>query len=148
MQIILYCIAWTALMTGIVASAFRLGGFLEKYVASSALLAWLLSVAAAQRENNWAHPQTGLLVVDAAFLAALLLAAMRTSLLWPLVATGFQLCSVALHLAELIHPEEELGYLAALQIPSTAVIGVIFYGTVYLPLKSRHSKTTEEAGQK
>jgi hypothetical protein len=104
------------------------GSRLEKAAVVAAVIAWIASLLFADRSNNWTHPQLGLFLVDSTFLGVLIFIGINSNKIWPLVACGFQLCSVALHVANFIHPERRSAYLAALQLPSSAVVAAIFWG--------------------
>jgi hypothetical protein len=80
-------------------------------------------------DQNYNSPSIGLFAVDFFFFIVLLLVGLRTNNIWPLVACGFQLCSVSFHLAYLLHAEiPSTAYFVGLQLPSCAVIATIGFG--------------------
>lgn len=48
--------------------------------------------------HDWGGPEVGVVLVDLALLAALIVLAMRSRAFWPMWAAGFQGCAVAVHL--------------------------------------------------
>jgi len=96
--------AWLGIAVGWTVAAFALwkGGRAERLVAAGFLVAWLASPIL--RRGGWEGPAWTGLAVDGLFLALLLWVALRSRRYWPLFAAGFELLSVATHLARLIDP--------------------------------------------
>ncbi len=93
--------AWIIAIVGVSAFAVLRGGRVARAVAMANLGAWAASLLVENR-SNWLDPQWGVLLVDLAFLAALLFYALRERPTWLLFAAAFQLLSVLTHVAILI----------------------------------------------
>ena len=87
--------------------------------------------------SDWSRPEAGIILVDVGLLAALLLLALRSAAFWPLWATGFQLCAVAVHIVALISPSllpaayAETLALWAYPVLASLALGTWFEGEVH-----------------
>ncbi|WP_310497677.1 hypothetical protein [Sandarakinorhabdus sp.] len=88
-----------AALFGSVFMAWRWGGRDEKIAALGFLLATLATSLANQ--SQYAHTETGVLVVDLALLAGLLTLALRSDRFWPMWAAAFQLVGITVHVASM-----------------------------------------------
>lgn len=89
-------------MLGVCGFAILRGGNDERLGAVALAAAAILSPLALI--SGWSRPETGIILIDVGLFVALLLLALRSTAFWPLWATGFQLCAVAVHLVALISP--------------------------------------------
>lgn len=78
--------------------AFKFGGFDEKVAASAFVVATLASRLVQQ---NYAHTETGVLVVDFLLLAGLLVLALKSDRFWPMYAAAFQFVGSLVHVASM-----------------------------------------------
>lgn len=82
-------------MLGVCAYAILRGGRDERMGAIALAAAAVLSPMAVS--HQWGGPELGVIFVDLALLAALIMLAMRSRAFWPMWAAGFQGCAVAVH---------------------------------------------------
>lgn len=86
------------------------------------------------QSSDFAHTEVGILVVDAGLFAALGLIAIRSSAFWPMWAAGFQLGTLAIHLAAAKYPEMvPAAYAEALVIWSFPVLLTVAIGFLREP---------------
>lgn len=78
--------------------AFKFGGFDEKLAATAFVVATLASRLVQQ---NYAHTETGVLVVDFLLLAGLLVLALKSDRFWPMYAAAFQFVGSLVHVASM-----------------------------------------------
>lgn len=83
-------------MLGVCAYAVLRGGRDERLGAIALAAAAVMSPMAVN--HQWGGPELGVVFVDLALLAALIVLAMRSRAFWPMWAAGFQGCAVAVHL--------------------------------------------------
>lgn len=69
------------------------------------VIATLLTWIAQAMDTQWRQTHWPLLAVDAAYLVAVYIFALRSDRYWPLWITAFQLLTVATHLATIIAPD-------------------------------------------
>ena len=55
----------------------------------------------AANSNNYAHTETGVLLIDAVLLAGLVTLALRSDRFWPIWAAAFQLVGTSVHFASM-----------------------------------------------
>ena len=84
---------------GSAAMTWKWGGLDEKWASSAFILAALASNLA--NASRYGHTETGILIVDLALLAGLLLIALRSDRFWPMWAAAFQMVAVTVHIASL-----------------------------------------------
>lgn len=127
---------WIFVIFGSTGFALWKGGYPEKVVGAASFLAWLVSLALMNRQR-WLDPQFGVLGVDCLYLVLLLVLTLRTTRIWLLFATAFQLLGLVIHVASLIDPGvRTLAYLRGLTIWSYLVLFSLVVGT-WLQAKRR-----------
>ncbi len=77
--------------------AFARGRKDEKLAAGAMFTATIASPVALS--SGYTHPESGILIVDLALLAILVVLALRSDRFWPLWATGFHMVGTSIHLA-------------------------------------------------
>ena len=101
----------------------------DERLAATALLVGALASPILQ-SHSYASPEMGIVLVDIGLFAALLGIALVSKAFWPIWATGFQLCAVAVHLAAakspLMLPQT---YAEALAIWTFPVLAALILGT-------------------
>jgi hypothetical protein len=106
------------------------GGRDGRWAALMIISASLLSIPAAHLDRNWSRTELGLLTVDGALFLGLYLLALRSRSHFPIWMAGFQLVSVATHVATVFAPEftpriyRAMGSLWAVPITIAMVVGV------------------------
>lgn len=109
--------------------AFWRGGPDERLAATAIAVAGLVSPFAQTRA--YAGPEFGLMIVDVGLFFALAAIALRSRAFWPMWAAGFQLCSLAGHLAAAkSNAMVPAAYAETLIIWSYAVLGTLLVGTL------------------
>lgn len=81
-------------------AALWLGRNNERWTAVVLLVCAVASPAA--ETSEFAHPESGILVVDLLLLAYLITLALRSDRFWPLWAAGFQIVGTMIHVARLV----------------------------------------------
>lgn len=120
---------WAVAMFAVSAYALWRGGRAERLVAGANILAWALTVVV-QNRRDWLHPQWGVLAVDIAFLALLLVLVVRTTRNWVMPAAAFQLLAVVTHAAIMADKGVRAwAYLTALILWSYMVLFSLAAGT-------------------
>ena len=120
-----------AILVMAVASGIR-GEWPERAGVTAALVAWLTSVLVGQLSHTWTAPLSGVFGVDILLLISLFVIGATSSKLWPLLACGFQLCEVCLHVAFWLQPSLwSYAYYVGLQITSCAVLLAIGVGVAH-----------------
>ena len=79
--------------------AWKWGGLDEKLAAMGFVVATLASNLA--NTTEYAHTETGVLLIDLALLAGLLVLALRSDRFWPMWAAAFQLVGTMVHIASM-----------------------------------------------
>lgn len=123
-------VAWTVLLLGTTAVAAFARDRTVRLCAFGAAAGWVLTLIVARREGDWIE-QTGLFAIDLAVFGLLLTVGLRSDRLWPLVAAGFQLIGVALHVATLLMPADEpIALKVGLQVTSYGVQLTLLWAAV------------------
>ena len=81
------------------AMAWLWGGLDEKLASSGFILATLASNMA--NKTHYSHTETGVLLIDLALLAGLIVLALRSDRFWPMWAAAFQLVGTMVHVASM-----------------------------------------------
>jgi hypothetical protein len=106
------------------------GGRDERLAALALALAAVITPLAVSR--HWAGPEMGVVLVDGALFAALMYIAIGSRAFWPMWATGFQLCGLAVHLAAAMSPHMlPAAYAETLAVWSYAVVLTLLIGTLF-----------------
>ncbi len=114
------------------------GGNDERLGAVALAAAAILSPVALA--SDWNRPEAGIILVDVALLVALLLLALRSVAFWPLWATGFQLCAVAVHVVALVSPSLlPAAYAETLALWAYPVLASLAIGT-WLEAEAHHGQ--------
>ena len=79
--------------------AFKWGGFDERFAAGAFVVATLVSRLV--NHSGYGSTEMGVLMVDVALLATLLVLALRSDRFWPMWATAFQLVGTTVHVASM-----------------------------------------------
>lgn len=127
---IIFVVFWGIFLTiTSIAAKFR-GGWAEKLAAIVSVIGWIGSYfVVTYGSNNFAGPDNGLFAIDVILLFFFAFIATKSRKIWPLVTTGFQLCSIAIHIASYAHPVLfNAPYFVSLQLTSSAVILTIGFG--------------------
>lgn len=95
---------WFGLVLTIAAcgGAFWKGGREEQLAAGALLIDWALTIAL--RDRSWVGTQWAAFGADLGLLIVITAISMRTTRYWPLVAAGFELLCVTVHVARMIDP--------------------------------------------
>jgi hypothetical protein len=119
---------WVLAMFGISGFALWRGGQAERLVAAGNLIAWAASLFM-QDTQDWFDPQTGILLVDIAFLGFLVWVALTHDRTWLLFAAAFQFLGVVTHLASVADTGvRNLAYLRSLAIWSYLILLTLAIG--------------------
>jgi hypothetical protein len=94
---------WAVAMFAVSAYAWWRGGWVERAVAVTNVIAWIATIIV-QNRTNWVDPQWGMFIVDVLFLVVLLLLVVRSDRLWIMPAAAFQLLGVVTHAAIIADP--------------------------------------------
>lgn len=92
---------WAVAMLAVSTYAWWRGGWVERVVAVTNVMARLATIAL-QNRTNWVDPQWSVFAVDVAFLGVLLGLVVRSQRTWILPAAAFQLLLVITHAAIII----------------------------------------------
>lgn len=92
---------WAVAMLAVSTYAWWRGGWVERVVAVTNVMAWLATIAL-QNRTNWVDPQWSVFAVDVAFLGVLLALVVRSQRTWILPAAAFQLLLVITHAAIIV----------------------------------------------
>lgn len=131
-------ILYLAFLVCVCGTAFWRGGQDERWAAIAVAVAAFLSPLAQTR--SYAGPEFGLMVVDVGLFLALAAIALRSRAFWPMWAAGFQLCSLAGHLAAAkSNAMVPAAYAETLVIWSYAVMGTLLVGTL-VERRQRHGR--------
>ncbi len=130
--------AFLAILIGTVGIASTYGGREERVAAFALVVASLATPIAVA--SGYSRPELGVILVDAALFSALAIIALRSRSFWPIWASGFQLCALAVHLAatRLQHMLPAV-YAESLAIWSYLVIGSVL-GGVWLEARQRYDR--------
>lgn len=108
--------------------AWQWGGWEERIVAVAFVLASLASNAA--NNSLYTHTETGILFVDLAVFAGLVVLALRSDRFWPMYAAAFQLVAVTVHVASMTeHGNFAWAYAVALTFWTYPVLIALMAGT-------------------
>jgi hypothetical protein len=130
---------WIAFLGGVCTYALFRGGPTERLVATTDLLAWLVTLLV-QNRRDWFDTQWGILTVDIVLLVFLAWLALTRDRGWLLFATAFQLLGVVTHLAILADVNvRSLAYLRSLTIWSYLVVGALGVGTALIERQRRRA---------
>jgi hypothetical protein len=88
-----------AALLGCTTMAWHWGGLDEKLASSGFVLAALASNLA--NKTHYSHTETGVLLIDLALLAGLIVLALRSDRFWPMWAAAFQLVGTMVHVASM-----------------------------------------------
>ena len=120
---------WVASIFSLVTAAMLYGAWPERVAAVLSLMAWLGCLLVIQLSQAWVGPNAGLLIIDFCLFLAFLAIGFKSEKVWPLIACGFQLCGVCLHIAYWAKPQLlSYAYFVAMQITSCAVLAAIGVG--------------------
>ncbi|KQW95413.1 hypothetical protein ASE17_12760 [Phenylobacterium sp. Root77] len=92
---------WAIAMLAVSTYAWWRGGWVERVVAVTNVIAWLATIAL-QNRTNWVDPQWSVFAVDVVFLGVLLGLVVRSDRTWILPAAAFQLLLVITHAAIIV----------------------------------------------
>lgn len=98
---LLYVLA-TIFQYGTILAALLVGGREERIVGAALLVNTIGSILSVRRA--WGEPEYVVLALDLAFLALLIIVAMRTLRWWPLWCAAFELLIVVTHVAIMVDP--------------------------------------------
>jgi hypothetical protein len=130
---------WSTAIVLVSAYALWRGGSAERWVATANLAAWAVTKLVQDRLDFF-DPQWGILFVDIAFLAVLVILALAKDRYWLLFAAAFQLLGVITHLAIVADANvRSLAYLRSLAIWSYLVLGTLALGTLLIDLRRRRA---------
>lgn len=108
----------------------------ERMAATAIIFAALLSPVA--KASGFASPETGILGIDMALLAFLVILALRSDRFWPLWAAGFQVVGTTIHLATFVEVDIwPPAYMAAQSFWAWPVLTALLAGT-WLEARYRH----------
>lgn len=131
---------WWVALTVVSGYALWRGGLAERWAAAANLAAWA-ATKLLQDRRDWFDPQWGILYVDIAFLAALVILALVSDRYWLLFATAFQLLGVVTHLAIVADAQvRSLAYLRSLAIWSYLVLATLGVGTALVDRQRRRQR--------
>jgi hypothetical protein len=131
---------WLAVLA---AAAFPYGGKPERWAilgyAVGAALTLLVRSAPATKYHN---VELGVTAVDLAYLAVIVIVALRAYQWWPICAAALHLTSVIGHLAKLIHPElSRLAYALMIGLPGYPTLAVLTVGLMIQRRKNHLPQT-------
>ncbi len=130
---------WFFSLACVIYAAALFGEWQEKTIAVAMIFAWLASLILLQATQTWVGPHVGLFIIDLILFLLTASVGLLSSKTWPLVACGFELCAVCLHLAFWAQPRVlSSAYFVALQITSFAVLFSTAFGTFQMWLSRRH----------
>jgi len=89
---------WAVAMLAVSTYAWWRGGWVERAVAATNVVAWIATIIV-QNRTNWVDPQWGMFAVDVVFLGVLLGLVVRSDRTWIMPAAAFQLLGVVTHAA-------------------------------------------------
>jgi hypothetical protein len=95
----IFTILLVVMLTTACLIAVQWGGKEEQLVAAAFVVATLASNAA--NVSLYSRTETGILFIDIALLAGLMVVALRSDRFWPMYATAFQLVAVTVHVASM-----------------------------------------------
>ncbi|WP_199555453.1 hypothetical protein [Sandaracinobacteroides hominis] len=123
---ILYFLALSiALLTAAVA-----GGRWERFIAATILIASIATPLV--QTSTFGEVEYGILLVDIALLAALIVAAIRSDRYWPLAAASFQLTGIVVHITRLVGgPVDAEAYGIAVVIWAYLVLAALGIGSAF-----------------
>lgn len=100
--LLVFFVAYFLLVCGF---AFARGGAPERTVAGAFLIAWILSIALSPAKDvRFQDLELGILAIDLALLAVLVLVAVRANRRWTIVAASLQIVIALAHLAKIADP--------------------------------------------
>ncbi len=94
---------WAVAMFAVSAYAWWRGGWVERVVAVTNIMAWI-ATSAFQDRTNWVDPQWAVFAVDVVFLGVLLVLVVKSTRTWIMPAAAFQLLLVVTHAAIIADP--------------------------------------------
>lgn len=130
---------WASLiaLTATATTALWRGEWPERTGAAAMVIAWFATPVVQNSLQQWGV-QTGVMIVDAGLLGALLFVGLRSNRWWPLWACGFQAMNVVLHLAVLADARVwAWAYFVASSVFSYLVMLTLFLGALGRPPRQR-----------
>ena len=107
--------------------AYKYGGFDEQITAGAFVAATIISRIV---QTNYAHTETGVLVVDLALLAGLVVLALRSDRFWPMYAAAFQFVGTLVHIGSMTEQGDYAwAYAVGLVFWSYPVMAALMAGT-------------------
>ncbi|WP_312167295.1 hypothetical protein [Phenylobacterium sp.] len=120
---------WAVAMFAVSTYAWWRGGWVERLVAVTNVIAWLATIAL-QNRTNWVDPQWSVFAVDVVFLGLLLGLVVRSDRTWIMPAAAFQLLLVITHAAIIVDEGVRArAYITALILWSYLVLITLAVGT-------------------
>jgi len=119
---------WAVAMLAVSTYAWWRGGWVERVVAVTNIMAWV-ATSALQDRTHWVDPQWAVFAVDVVFLGVLLVLVVRSSRTWIMPAAAFQLLLVVTHAAIIADPGVRArAYITALILWSYLVLITLAVG--------------------
>ncbi len=133
-MIVLYIglVFYAVVFPSICAYALVRGGTSERRVAIAYLIAAAVTMLGSAFGTHWRGPNWNVIVVDAAFLVALVVIARHSTRFWPLWAAASQLAGVLAHIPVIVNPDlpKQL-YVSTQPFWAFPLLGSLLLGTLW-----------------